>query len=132
MTSRATIGAFAVNQVPCATNQGFIVVRPRREEHRWFLFHEMQRRVDEMIDRSSGTTFRELSRGSFKAMSLDVPTYDHEFARLHAEVDPLHARAAAAAHESQALATLRDALLPELLSGRLRVREAEKVVEGPV
>lgn len=32
--------------------------------------------------------------------------------------------------ETLALSNLRDALLPELLSGRLRVRDAEKVVEG--
>ena len=31
--------------------------------------------------------------------------------------------------ESQRLAALRDALLPELMSGRLRVKDAEKQVE---
>ena len=45
MTSRATIGAFAINQIPASTNQGFIVVRPRRDAERWFLFEEMRSRV---------------------------------------------------------------------------------------
>ena len=31
MTSRASIGFFAVNKVPVATNQGFIVIEPKRE-----------------------------------------------------------------------------------------------------
>ena len=132
MTSRATIGAFAVNQVPCAPNQGFIVVRPRDPATRWFLFHEMRSRVVEMQDRATGTTFRELSRGSFREMTLSIPADDRSFIALDEAVAPVHARAAAAAQESQSLIAIRDALLPELLSGRLRVREAEGVLEGSV
>ncbi len=128
MTSRATIGAFAINQVPCAPNQGFIVVRPRDPATRWFLFHEMRSRVAEMQDRATGTTFRELSRGSFREMTLSVPVDPASIAAFDAEVSPLHARAAASAKESESVAALRDTLLPELLSGRLRVREAEEMV----
>lgn len=38
----------------------------------------------------------------------------------------------AAALESRTLATLRDALLPRLLSGELRVRQAEQLVEEAI
>lgn len=128
MTSRATIGAFAVPQVPCATNQGFIVVRPRSKEHRWFLLDEMQRRIPDMLDRANGSTFQELSRGNFKQMTLQVPIDPAAFQRLDSALNPLHERAARAASESDTLAELRDVLLPELLSGRLRV----PVVGDPV
>jgi type I restriction enzyme S subunit len=47
---------------------------------------------------------------------------------FRASVAPLFARDAAARQESQSLATLRDYLLPKLLSGEVRVRDAEKVV----
>jgi type I restriction enzyme, S subunit len=47
---------------------------------------------------------------------------------LGAMVGPLFARAAAAARESRVLASLRDALLPKLISGELRMRDAERVV----
>lgn len=130
MTSRATIGAFAVNQVPCAANQGFIVVRPLVPTHRWFLFHEMQDRVPDMLDLANGSTFLEISRGSLKSMGVDVPADPVTFERLADLLEPLHARACAAASESRDLAALRDALLPELLSGRLRVPEAERLVEA--
>jgi len=132
MTSRATIGAFAINQVPCAPNQGFIVVRPRDPSDRWFLFHEMRSRVGEMHDRATGTTFRELSRGSFREMSVVIPADQARLAALDDLVAPVHARAAAAASESFSLKKLRMMLLPELLSGRLRVRDAEKFVEESV
>jgi type I restriction enzyme S subunit len=129
MTSRATIGAFAVAQKPTAVNQGFIVVAPRREEHRWYLFHEMTSRVDDVIAKANGSTFLEISRGNFKAMTLPVPS-ERELRRLNVQLDPLHRRARAAALESQVLAELRGTLLPALISGEIRVRDAERVVEG--
>jgi type I restriction enzyme S subunit len=49
--------------------------------------------------------------------------------RLVSVLDVLLARAAAASAESRKLAEMRDALLPELLSGRIRVPEAGEAVE---
>jgi type I restriction enzyme S subunit len=54
------------------------------------------------------------------------PGVFQEFAR---RVTPLHDRAYAATVESRHLATLRDTLLPHLMSGRITVRDAEKAVE---
>ena len=45
-------------------------------------------------------------------------------------VKPLFARSSAAVRESHTLAALRDALLPKLISGELRVKDAERFVEG--
>jgi type I restriction enzyme S subunit len=131
MTSRATIGAFAVTQIPAATNQGFVAVRPRKPEHCWFLFEEMRARVPEMLDRANGSTFMELSRGNFKLMTLAVPS-EHALRELDAALAPLHDRAAQLDRESSRLALLRDILLPELLSGRVRVPEAFAAVEEVV
>lgn len=44
-------------------------------------------------------------------------------------VRPMHNRILKSIHENQELATLRDALLPKLMSGELRVREAQELVE---
>lgn len=49
-----------------------------------------------------------------------------EFARL---VRPWRAQIAANLQESRSLAALRDALLPQLLSGEIRLREAERAVD---
>ncbi|CAN7593047.1 restriction endonuclease subunit S [Terrabacter sp. LjRoot27] len=118
MTSRATIGAFAVNQLPAATNQGFIAVRPRRDADRWFLFEEMRSRVAEFLDNANGSTFQEISRGTFKELPLLVPAPE-AIDELDTAISPLHGKAAQLAQESSALEALRDMLLPELLYGRL-------------
>jgi type I restriction enzyme S subunit len=46
--------------------------------------------------------------------------------------DPLVARAEASKTESRTLAALRDALLPKLMSGELRVRDAERALAEAV
>jgi type I restriction enzyme S subunit len=46
--------------------------------------------------------------------------------------DPLFERITANTRESRTLAALRDALLPKLISGELRVPEAEELVEAAV
>ncbi|OFI39467.1 hypothetical protein BIU82_14175 [Arthrobacter sp. SW1] len=128
MTSRATIGAFAFAQKPMAVNQGFIVVQPTDTELSPWIFHEMRSRVDEFIAHANGATFLELSRGKFKSFKVRLSTsaamnaFGKEAARLH-EV------ASHALRENRTLAATRDALLPQLMSGKLRVKDAEAVLE---
>jgi type I restriction enzyme S subunit len=51
------------------------------------------------------------------------------FGRL---IKPPFARASAASKESRTLAALRDTLLPKLISGDLRIRDAQRWLEGAV
>ncbi|MFI6278316.1 restriction endonuclease subunit S [Streptomyces sp. NPDC050988] len=51
---------------------------------------------------------------------------------LSERVRPLIRRSTQTQEETHTLAALRDTLLPQLMSGKLRVRDAEKIVEGAV
>lgn len=128
MTSRATIGAFALAQNPMAVNQGFIVVQPHDPDLQLWFFHEMRSRVDEFVSLANGATFLELSRGNFKKFKVRLaePHVMKEFVAL---AEPLHMAAANALSENTKLAYTRDALLPQLMSGKLRVKDAEQVLE---
>lgn len=128
MTSRATIGAFAIAQIATAVNQGFIVVNAKDSRHQWWLYHDMRSRVPEFISHANGATFLELPRGRFKVLPVAVPA-DDEIDAFNDEVQPLHDLAAQVTRESALLATTRDELLPLLMSGKVRVRDAEKRVE---
>jgi type I restriction enzyme S subunit len=129
MTSRATIGAFAVAQKPMAVNQGFIVVNSSNPDHQWWLFHEMRARVDEFLTFANGATFLELPRGRFKSLPVQIP--DEDMARaFRSTVTPLHDRAVALVVENERLAATRDQLLSLLMSGRITVRGAERTAEN--
>jgi type I restriction enzyme S subunit len=131
MTSRATIGAFAIAQSAMAVNQGFIVVEPQDVGLRYWLFHEMQSRVDEFIALANGATFLELSRGNFKKFPVRLahPQVMNSFEK---KAESLHLAASLALQGNASLAETRDTLLPQLMSGKLRVRDAEKTVEAVV
>lgn len=128
MTSRATIGAFAIAQTPMAVNQGFIVVQPIDPGLNFWILHEMRSRVDEFISLANGATFLELSRGNFKKFKVrladtkTMETFGHQ-------AENLHAVARTALRENTKLAATREALLPQLMSGKLRVKDAEKDLE---
>lgn len=124
MTSRATIGAFALARVPTAVNQGFIVVVPNGSAPGLWLFHEMRSRIEEFTSLANGATFLELSRGNFKSFHVRLAE-PAVMAQFQEHATALHDRAAAALRENQRLAATRDALLPALMSGHLRVRDAE-------
>ncbi|MBF6070025.1 restriction endonuclease subunit S [Nocardia farcinica] len=131
MTSRATIGAFALAQCPIAVNQGFIVVNAKEPAYQLWLFHEMRSRVSEFISHANGATFLELSRGRFKKFKVRVPEI-RLVLDFSQEAEALHALASQVMAESVKLAKVRDELLPLLMSGKVRVRDAENVVEGVV
>lgn len=129
MTSRATIGAFALAQVPAAVNQGFIVANAKNPAHQWWLFHEMKSRVPEFKSFANGATFLELSRGLFKDLKVRLAG-ENAISGFGDTVGPLHASAATLVAESQILAQTLDELLPLLMSGKVRVKDVEKRVEA--
>lgn len=128
MTSRATIGAFAIAQVQTAVNQGFIVVNAHEAEHQWWLFHEMKSRVPEFLSFANGATFLELPRGKFKEIPMRTVSAN-AMSTFGALVSPLHSAAVALTSESVKLAATRDELLPLLMSGKVRIKDAEKSIE---
>jgi type I restriction enzyme S subunit len=128
MTSRATIGAFAVAECPMAVNQGFIVVNAVDPSLQWWLFHQMQERVEEFVSHANGATFMELSRGAFKQFRV-LTTDDEAMRQFGRRAAALHDRARAALVENQRLAATLDTLLPLLMSGQVRVKDAEVVAD---
>lgn len=80
---------------------------------------------------SNGTTVLHLSVKAVPSYEF-VPPGEDLVGRVTAKMRPLLKRADAAEKESETLSVLRDTLLPQLMSGRLRVKDAEKIVEDHV
>ncbi len=91
-----------------------------------FAMLDAQSLIEAMGEGSTGQT--ELSRTKLGALKLLMPQA-LECLRLRPKLDALEGLGRAALVECSTLAKLRDTLLPKLMSGEIRVREAEKVVE---
>ena len=120
MTSRATIGAFCINKIPVATNQGFIVSRPKNQNHLYYIFLNFRNRVDEFIQEANGSTFLEISRGNFRQLPILVPSPEiiDDF-QIKAKL--LFENIFNNEEMIVGLTKTRDTLLPKLMSGEIRV-----------
>lgn len=78
----------------------------------------------------TGAVQPKLSQGNLKRIRLALPPIP-ETERFGTLVQPLFARIRHNTDESKTLAALRDTLLPKLISGELRIPEAEELVSSP-
>ena len=127
MSSRAPVGYLAIAGVPTAINQGFIAMVCDGPLPPTYVLNWAFASMDAIKARASGTTFPEISKKSFRAMPAVVPTFD-VVAAYRQVADPLFDLLSAYVKESEQLATMRDYLLPKLLSGQV---SAESLLPEP-
>ena len=122
LTSRATIGAIAINTKPACTNQGFITCMPNDRVPLFFLFQWLTENVPTFQRMASGATFKEISRGVFKTIEFLQPT-DELVRRFEVMVTPMAEQILALQRQTANLRRTRDLLLPRLLSGNLNIED---------
>ena len=118
LTSRATIGAIAINTQPACTNQGFITCLPNDRVPLYLQFHWLKENVPTYQRMASGATFKEISRGVFKTIEFLQPTDDLS-EKFEATAAPMAEQILALQRQIQNLRRTRDLLLPRLLLGRV-------------
>jgi type I restriction enzyme, S subunit len=123
MTSRATIGAIAINTTPACTNQGFITCIPSERMPVFLLFHWLRENVPLFQRMASGATFKEISRGVFRGIELALPPRDLAL-KFDSLVHPMAEETLVLQRQRTNLRQTRDLLLPRLLSGQLSVDDA--------
>lgn len=128
---RAPVGRTNIAAEHCCIGRGLAAVR-HRSGARSYTYYSM-RALEERFSvfEGEGTLFGAITRDGFANLPVLVPpsAIVDEFERT---AGPLDDQLALNERENVTLADLRDTLLPELLSGRVRVRQAEKLVEAVV
>jgi type I restriction enzyme S subunit len=120
LSSRAPVGYLAIAAIPVAINQGFIALKCNDRASNFFMLNWCQTNMTEIESRATGTTFAEISKQNFRPIRVVLPPEELMVA-FTAKVAPLYAQITANLQQSRTLATLRDTLLPKLLSGKLSV-----------
>lgn len=115
--------------VPAVCSTEFLVLRPKGELSEGELFAACSHPdvLADMTRRAGGTSGSHQRIRPADALSVAVPNPRSDALRM--SLTPLLETAAQARAESATLAELRDALLPKLLSGELRVGDAEAELE---
>ncbi|ATU63062.1 restriction endonuclease subunit S [Piscinibacter gummiphilus] len=128
MSSRAPIGYLSVTRIPVAINQGYIAMLPGGQLPPLYLYFWCQANMDAIKGRANGSTFMEISKKAFRPIPALLPPSKvvEQFVEL-AKV--LFDRLTENERQAYSLANLRDALLPRLISGKLRLPEAQAQLE---
>ena len=120
MTSRASVGFFALMDHEVCTNQGFINIIPHQDEMRMYLLFNLMSRVEEIRSNAKGTTFPEISKGRFRDMGVVIPPQflTNEFAEF---ASGIIRQVRILERTTLKLEKARDLLLPRLMSGEVPV-----------
>lgn len=122
-TSRAPIGYIAIASGETSTNQGFKSIVPHSNFGTPFTFYLLKQLTPEIVTSANGSTFKEISKSGLAKVSFKSPSTEAVQA-FNATVQPLLNLQEVKEIENCQLSQLRDALLPELMSGRMRVDKA--------
>ena len=119
-SSRAPIGYIAIAAGEVTTNQGFKSVVPKPEIGTPFVYFFLKNTLPVIEGMASGSTFKEVSGSTMKNVPAVIPDVE-TLAKFSDFCAPIFAQQRILEEQNQSLATLRDNLLPKLMSGEIDV-----------
>ena len=125
----ATPGLVSITSTDSFTNQQINSIVPLNENDREYLLFSMMTFGDLISSAGSGgSVFANLSTGRFKELPILQPNEQLRtvFSKI---IRPMLERIELSQQEISSLSELRDTLLPKLISGELRIPDAEKFLE---
>ncbi len=124
ISARGTVGKLALVGTPMAMNQSCYGVRGVKGYADYFTYFSLRQATADLQQRTHGTVFDTITRQTFDTLDCIFPPapLTQAFDRT---VAPLLAQIRAKLHQSRTLASLRDTLLPKLLSGELSVAQIQ-------
>jgi len=107
----------------CGLNQHLFIVAPK-ETPKWFVYQWTQYHLDNFIRiaKDKAVTMGHIKRGELDKAKVSIPD-EENMEKINSLMEPIFNQIISNELESRRLATLRDTLLPRLMSGELKVNE---------
>ena len=122
ITARGTVGKIALVGVPMAMNQSCYGLRGKAGKNGFHTYFVTRALVSQLQQHAHGSVFDTITRDTLAGVQVALPP-PAIVEQFEEKVSPLMGRIRNNLHESRTLAALRDALLPKLLSGELRLKQ---------
>lgn len=119
-SSRAPIGYIAIASGEVTTNQGFKSVVPKPEIGTAYVYYFLKQNLPIIEGMASGSTFKEVSGSTMKSVPAVIPDAE-TLTKFNKFCTPIFSQQRILEGQNQSLATLRDNLLPRLMSGEIDV-----------
>jgi len=121
LSSRAPVGYLAFAEIPLAINQGYIAIIDDKGFSNIFIYLWLRINMDYVKSHANGSTFQEISKTSFKALKTAIPPKDLRL-KFDEIVNNNFKKIRTNLYQIRSLESLRDTLLPKLMSGEVRVQ----------
>lgn len=128
----ATVGLVCITDVSMQTNQQINSIIPNKEYYKYFLYLLMKSMGDELNNLASGgTATLNLNTGDFSNITFLSPS-ENELKIFHQSISSLFDKLKLNSKQINIIENLRDTLLPKLMSGEVRVQDAEEAIASVV
>ena len=124
LSSRAPIGYMAITNLDVSINQGIIAAASKSILPASYIYFWCAFNMDYIKSVANGSTFLEVSKGSFKKLKMLIPPLKL-IVMFNNVFDQLFSAVLNNDHENRTLSNLRDRLLPKLINGDLRIIRTE-------
>ena len=125
ISARGTVGKLAIAGRDMAMNQSCYGLRGKAGDD-YFTYFSTYRIVETLKQRTHGSVFDTITRDTLTGVSVVYPV-EPVILAFEALMSPLMRRIRENLMQSQTLASLRDTLLPRLISGQLRLPDVKEV-----
>ncbi len=127
ISARGTVGRLALTGCPMAMNQSCYGLRGKAGDQ-YFTYFSTTRLVEQLKQRAHGSVFDTITQETFAGVSLCYPATEviQAFEQL---VEPLLMRIRENLIQANSLASIRDALLPRLISGQIQISDVQTEAE---
>ena len=113
--------------LPALRNQNMWCFRPKAKSmSKIFLNLSVQKKVEDVMSWASGSARSFFRKSDFRSHEILIPTKEL-LAQFEETVGSMYLKISISSAEAEQLTKLRDTLLPKLISGELRIPEAEKL-----
>jgi type I restriction enzyme S subunit len=121
ISARGTVGKYCMLSEPMAYSQSNYGILPKFNGCYFFTYLLIAHSVDELQSAAYGSVFDTITTNTFKGLTISIPDKTH-IIQFEESVKPYFFKILANQTQIRTLTTLRDTLLPKLMSGEMRVQ----------
>lgn len=120
LSSRAPIGYLAITDIELAINQGYIAILNNPSISSYYMYLWCKYNMEEIKAAGNGSVFQEISKSIFRKLYFLLPPKDILY-KFNEFIESYFLKIRSNQMQIITLETLRDTLLPKLMSGEVRV-----------
>ena len=121
LCTRATLGEVKIATTEVCTNQGFKSLVCHSNVSNDFMYYKLLTMKQAMVDKSSGSTFLEISKRDLAALATEMPPTLAEQSAIAEVLSDMDADLAALEAQAAKARAVKQGMMQELLTGRVRL-----------